>query len=41
MNDWSYACLAKLIAGSIGEAATRTMASAQAAAPATPATLTH
>jgi lysophospholipase L1-like esterase len=41
MNDWSYACLAKLIAGSIGEAATRTMASAQATVPATPATLTH
>ncbi len=41
MNDWSYACLAKLIAGSIGEAATRAMASAQAAVPATAATLTH
>jgi lysophospholipase L1-like esterase len=31
MNDWSYACLAKLIAGAISEAATRNMASAQAA----------
>jgi lysophospholipase L1-like esterase len=33
MNDWSYACLAKLIAGSIAEAATRTIASAQVALP--------
>ena len=40
MNDWSYGCLAKLIAGSIGEAATRTMASAQAAVPAA-TTTTH
>jgi lysophospholipase L1-like esterase len=31
MNDWSYACLAKLISGSIIEAATRNIASAQAA----------
>lgn len=29
MNDWSYACLAKLITGSISEAAQRTVASAQ------------
>jgi len=33
MNDWSYACLAKQIAGAIGEAATRNMASAQVALP--------
>ena len=31
MNDWSYACLAKLIGGSIAEAATRGVASASAA----------
>ncbi len=30
MNDWSYACLAKLIGGSISEAAQRKIASAQA-----------
>ena len=30
MNDWSYACLAKLIGSSITEAATRGIASAQA-----------
>jgi acyl-CoA thioesterase I len=30
MNDWSYACLAKLISGSIREAATRNVASVQA-----------
>jgi len=29
MNDWSYACLAKLIGGSISEAAQRNLASAQ------------
>ena len=29
MNDWSYACLAKLIGGSIAEAAQRKVASAQ------------
>jgi acyl-CoA thioesterase I len=29
MNDWSYACLAKLIGGSISEAAQRNVASAQ------------
>jgi len=28
MNDWSYGCLAKLIAASIAEAATRGVASA-------------
>lgn len=33
MNDWSYACLAKLIASSIAEAATRNVASAQVALP--------
>jgi acyl-CoA thioesterase-1 len=32
MNDWSYACLAKLISASIAEAATRGVASAQASA---------
>jgi acyl-CoA thioesterase-1 len=31
MNDWSYACLAKLLGTSIAEAATRGVASAQAA----------
>lgn len=31
MNDWSYACLAKLIGGSIAEAATRGVASASMA----------
>jgi acyl-CoA thioesterase I len=30
MNDWSYACVAKLLAGAIGEAATRPVASAAA-----------
>jgi len=30
MNDWSYACVAKLLAGAITEAATRPMASAAA-----------
>jgi acyl-CoA thioesterase-1 len=30
MNDWSYACVAKLLAGSIGDAATRPVASAAA-----------
>jgi len=39
MNDWSYGCLATLIAGSLGEAATRNMASAQAAGAAT--TMAH
>jgi hypothetical protein len=29
MNDWSYACLARLIGGSISEAAQRNIASAQ------------
>jgi hypothetical protein len=29
MNDWSYACLAKIIGGSIAEAAQRNIASAQ------------
>jgi acyl-CoA thioesterase I len=33
MNDWSYACLAKLIGASIVEAATRNAASAHAALP--------
>jgi lysophospholipase L1-like esterase len=28
MNDWSYACMAKLLAGEIGEAATRPIAAA-------------
>jgi acyl-CoA thioesterase I len=39
MNDWSYACLAKLLAGAIGEAATRPIAAAAvhpAAIPAKP-----
>jgi acyl-CoA thioesterase I len=31
MNDWSYGCLAKLLAASISEAATRPLASARAA----------
>jgi acyl-CoA thioesterase-1 len=31
MNDWSYACIAKLLAASISEAATRPFASARAA----------
>lgn len=31
MNDWSYACVAKLLAGSIAEAATRPAAAASAA----------
>ena len=30
MNDWSYACVAKLLAGAIAEAATRPVASAAA-----------
>ena len=30
MNDWSYACVAKLLAAAIGEAATRPVASAAA-----------
>ncbi len=30
MNDWSYACIAKLLAASISEAATRSFASARA-----------
>ena len=29
MNDWGYACLAKIIGGSIAEAAQRNIASAQ------------
>jgi acyl-CoA thioesterase I len=37
MNDWSYACWAKLIGGAIAEAATRPIASAAAHAAATPA----
>jgi len=28
MNDWSYACLAKLLGGAIAEAATRPIAAA-------------
>ena len=38
MNDWSYACIAKLLAASISEAATRPFASARAGggAPAAP-----
>jgi hypothetical protein len=35
MNDWSYACVAKLLAGAVAEAATRPIASA--AAPSGPA----
>jgi hypothetical protein len=31
MNDWSYACIAKLLAGAIAEAATRPMQTAGAA----------
>lgn len=31
MNDWSYACIAKLLAGSIAEAATRSSLTARAA----------
>ena len=30
MNDWSYACMAKLLAAAIAEAATRPVASAAA-----------
>ena len=30
MNDWSYACIAKLLAGAIAEAATRATLTAQA-----------
>jgi hypothetical protein len=30
MNDWGYACVAKLLAGAIAEAATRPVASAAA-----------
>jgi len=33
MNDWSYACIAKLLAGSIVEAATRPAATAHALSP--------
>jgi acyl-CoA thioesterase I len=33
MNDWSYACIAKLLAGAIAEAATRATLTAQASAP--------
>jgi lysophospholipase L1-like esterase len=33
MNDWSYACIAKLLAGAIGEAAMRATTMAGAAAP--------
>ena len=32
MNDWSYACVAKVLSGAIAEAATRPTASAAAAA---------
>jgi acyl-CoA thioesterase-1 len=32
MNDWSYACVGKLLAGAIAEAATRTTVTAQATA---------
>ena len=35
MNDWSYSCVAKLLAGAVAEAATRPIASA--AAPSAPA----
>jgi hypothetical protein len=31
MNDWSYACIAKLLAGAIAEAATRPTLTAGAA----------
>jgi hypothetical protein len=31
MNDWSYACVAKVLSDSIAEAATRPTASASAA----------
>jgi acyl-CoA thioesterase-1 len=37
MNDWSYACLARLLGGGIAEAATRAIASAQTAAAGHPA----
>ncbi len=30
MNDWSYACVAKILAGSLAEAATRVNVTAQA-----------
>ncbi len=40
MNDWSYACLAKLLGGGIAEAATRATASAQTAAAGHPAVRT-
>jgi len=33
MNDWSYACVARLLAGAIAEAATRTTLTARAAPP--------
>ena len=33
MNDWSYACLAKLLAKAIGEAATRSTVTAEAPRP--------
>jgi hypothetical protein len=32
MNDWSYACIAKIMAGSIAEAASRGTLTAQAGA---------
>ena len=31
MNDWSYACVAKLLAGAVAEAATRATLTAEAA----------
>ena len=34
MNDWSYACVAKVLSIAIAEAATRPVASAAARAPA-------
>jgi acyl-CoA thioesterase I len=37
MNDWSYACVAKLMAGSISDAATRPAMTATAIPPAAPA----
>ena len=33
MNDWSYGCIAKLLAGAIAEAATRSTLTAGRAAP--------
>jgi hypothetical protein len=32
MNDWSYACVAKLLAGAIADAATRAVVTATAPA---------